>query len=466
MGSSHPTPNDPVVGVVQEYPQTTLGRMSRHGRHEIDLDRYDDRRPSRGGGRHYDEEIDFRRGSGPVPQRAGVTIVKERDREDLRTPAFLRDDYGRSKDPGTMVLRAREREEIDFRARRRTPSPELRKEKESIVVRRDRSESKPAPVRRRDESIEREEIIIRREEREVPPPRRPRKYAEEEREEIIIRRDEREAPVRRGARGVPKYQDEEREEIIIRREERESRPPKIVSRPISHERARSRARSDVSHSEDEIIIRRSEREGRGGRKQETEEIVIRRSEQSRSPSPVPSMRPELEPAPPQVVYAPQIHQEVVTHHRHIDHGYDVQIPTRYVSRPPSPPSPPPPPARARAHSEERIEIRRSDVKNGRRTEEDIIIDRHEHDGDARGLVRNDFRERDEIAISRTRYEDDHQHSPGGIGPRYAKHRDPTDGLWTEVTKDLVVKEAIEQMGYEYQENDDFYYIFQYMKYVS
>lgn len=439
--------------------------MSRHGRHDIDIDRYDDRRPSRGGGRYYEEEIDFRRGSGPVPQRAGHTVVKERDMEDSRTPGFLRDDYGRSKDPGTMILRAREREDIEFRARRRTPSPELRKEKEAIVIRRDRSESKPAPVRRRDESREREEIIIRREERDAPPSRRSRKHAEEEREEIIIRRDEKEAPVRRSARAPPRYEDEEREEIIIRREERDSRPSRMVSRPISHERARSRAVSDVSHSDDEIIIRRSEREGRDGRKKETEEILIRRSEQSRSPSPVPSARPELEPVPPPVVYAPPIHQEVITHHRHVDHGYEVQVPTRYVSRPPSPPSPPPPPARARAHSEERIEIRRSDVKNGRRTEEDIIIDRHEHDTDARSLVRNDFRDRDEIEISRTRYEDDYQQSPGGIGPRYGKHRDPRDGLWTEVTKDLVVKEAIEQMGYEYEENDDFYYIFRYMKYV-
>jgi len=55
---------------------------------------------------------------------------------------------------------------------------------------------------------------------------------------------------------------------------------------------------------------------------------------------------------------------------------------------------------------------------------------------------------------------------GEIGKRYGKERNPTDGLWTEVTKDLVVKEAIQEMGYEFEENDDFYYIIAYLRYVS
>lgn len=56
--------------------------------------------------------------------------------------------------------------------------------------------------------------------------------------------------------------------------------------------------------------------------------------------------------------------------------------------------------------------------------------------------------------------------PPTIGPRYGARRDPKDGLWTEITKDLVVKEAIKEMGYEYEETDDYYYIFKYMQYVS
>ncbi|KYK57947.1 hypothetical protein DCS_04960 [Drechmeria coniospora] len=37
-------------------------------------------------------------------------------------------------------------------------------------------------------------------------------------------------------------------------------------------------------------------------------------------------------------------------------------------------------------------------------------------------------------------------------------------MWTEMTKDLVTREAIEQMGYEYEETKWFYYIMSYLPY--
>lgn len=37
-------------------------------------------------------------------------------------------------------------------------------------------------------------------------------------------------------------------------------------------------------------------------------------------------------------------------------------------------------------------------------------------------------------------------------------------LWTEITKDLVIREAIEQLGYQYEETEFFYYILQYLQY--
>jgi hypothetical protein len=40
------------------------------------------------------------------------------------------------------------------------------------------------------------------------------------------------------------------------------------------------------------------------------------------------------------------------------------------------------------------------------------------------------------------------------------------GMWTEITKDLVVREAIEQLGYDYEETEYFFYVFRYLKYVS
>ncbi|KAL2812376.1 hypothetical protein BJX63DRAFT_247001 [Aspergillus granulosus] len=48
---------------------------------------------------------------------------------------------------------------------------------------------------------------------------------------------------------------------------------------------------------------------------------------------------------------------------------------------------------------------------------------------------------------------------GKVGRRYIGVKDRKERLWTEITKDLVVKEAIERAGYEYEEMDSFYYIF-------
>jgi hypothetical protein len=38
--------------------------------------------------------------------------------------------------------------------------------------------------------------------------------------------------------------------------------------------------------------------------------------------------------------------------------------------------------------------------------------------------------------------------------------------WTEITKDLVVREAIRQSGYQFEETEYFFYILQYLRYVS
>lgn len=42
---------------------------------------------------------------------------------------------------------------------------------------------------------------------------------------------------------------------------------------------------------------------------------------------------------------------------------------------------------------------------------------------------------------------------------------PKDNLWTEITKDLVTRDAIEQMGYDFEETEFFFYIIQYLRYV-
>ena len=572
---------------------------------DVSVDRYEDRRsyvsrgprPSRGYEERYrDDEVEYRR---EPPRRERE--VRERDvlvREEIRErdrprvpPQYLEEDYGRTSGAGPLVLRARETEEFDFapRPRRRSPSPEPEKtiEKEEIIIRRDESEHRPPP-RPRDRSREREEIIIRKTEddrdRGFGPPRR----EERERDEIIIRRDERrddDIVSRRGGRGG----DIEREEIIIRKDERDSDSyaPRsryddyaVAPRPVSHERERSRTRHHGSDDGQEIIIRREEREGRNGDR-EKQEIIIRKTSHSRSPSPSSFSSRRGHHAPePLPIRAPPIHQEVITHHRHIDHGYETALVPRPMSRPPSPPMPPPP-----RESEDRIEIHRSGERNGRAYDEDIVIDRNE--GPALGRSRSPMSPpgrdpyspigRDPYSpISRDPYRDypPGRPYPGGppgagalvprrpydrdvaeeaayyddiarrraypgeayggatrdwaivdvppgtervrmdgigggeqeitwqryngvrrsnfnpdggvddgygkevgrplplpgaggeIGARFGRPRDPKEGLWTEITKDLVVEEAIREMGYEYEETDDFYYIMQYLQYVS
>jgi hypothetical protein len=38
-------------------------------------------------------------------------------------------------------------------------------------------------------------------------------------------------------------------------------------------------------------------------------------------------------------------------------------------------------------------------------------------------------------------------------------------MWTEITKDLVIREAIEKMGYDFEETEYFFYVIQYLRYV-
>ena len=40
-----------------------------------------------------------------------------------------------------------------------------------------------------------------------------------------------------------------------------------------------------------------------------------------------------------------------------------------------------------------------------------------------------------------------------------------DKMWTEITKDLVSEEALKEAGKEYEENSDFYYVMEHLRYV-
>ncbi|KAJ9290241.1 hypothetical protein DTO021C3_2240 [Paecilomyces variotii] len=509
----------------------------RSSREFFEEDLYERDRYSNGGrrDRFVEEDIDFRRRSGP-PVRE-LERLRMRDRS---VPDFLHEDYTKSRDAGPLVLK-RERDEFEYRPRER-PRPREVDREEIRIIEEERDRERRRPVDR----DEREEIRIRRRDRSLPP-------LEREREEYIIRRDRRSPP----------RSEYEQDEVIFRHSDRDRRRDyewerderyRSPSRHRSLSRRRSRSRHRPSDKE-EIIIRRDEREG--GRRRsdsEREEIIIRRQEE-RSPSPEP-------PAPidPPPIRAPPIHQEVITHHRHIDHGFEVVPPPRVRS----------PGFRSPRDSFEEIKIHERGERNGRPYHDDITIDRRERDDSPPRLRRRssayyDRREEDEVVISRRRgksldrereivirerdrrngldrrderdiqeeadyynrinaersyigeayngatrdwtivdvppgtkrvtmdgiggakqeiswqryngvrrsrfitdseeiEEQEPENDVGRIGRRYVGVKDRHEKLWTEITKDLVVREAIERSGYEFEETEYFYYIFAYLRY--
>lgn len=93
--------------------------------------------------------------------------------------------------------------------------------------------------------------------------------------------------------------------------------------------------------------------------------------------------------------------------------------------------------------------------------------RDELDGPSRELRRHHHgRERPIPAGEGILSGDEVEPGRGEVGRRYVGAQNPKDRLWTEITKDLVVKEAIERSGYEFEETEFFYYIFDYLQYVS
>lgn len=124
------------------------------------------------------------------------------------------------------------------------------------------------------EDVSTEEIIVTQYEREHPV-HREREFV---REEITTRSDEREIPT-----------DEREEEIIIRQE----REP-----DIRRDRRDDRDTSLVEKVLDEKLTR---------------------SSTTTVPGPPPPAKG------PEIINAPTIHQEVITHHRHIDHGFEIAL---------------------------------------------------------------------------------------------------------------------------------------------
>ena len=97
------------------------------------------------------------------------------------------------------------------------------------------------------------------------------------------------------------------------------------------------------------------------------------------------------------------------------------------------------------------------MRNGQKFyEEDIIYD-HERgaDGPRREEELQVVRRRSESA--RPSRNDDERRDSG---------RQLRRDMWTEITKDLVIREAIEKMGYGFEETENHFYVIEYLQYVS
>ncbi|KAK8230790.1 hypothetical protein HDK90DRAFT_512908 [Phyllosticta capitalensis] len=456
---------------------------------------------------------------------SGPLVLPERSRsvmpdDDYPPPPRVRKGYierdeVRIKKPDRPPPREIEREEVIYR---RDPPPP----RDDYVVKERRTSSVSKGPRPR--SIEREEIIIDRRRPPPPPPDveevyiRERRSPPPKREEIVFRRG--------GSRPPPS--EPEREEVHVRRTEKSGSEVEKEHVKIRRHRSPSPPRSMppplVREKEEFVIRRRAPRPPSPPSPpppvREREEIIVRKVEKSPSPSPPPSPRPA---PPPDPFIRPPIVQEIITHHRHIDHGVE-------KAKPPTPPPPPPSPPpvkeeksvvvkKKKEYHDDEIIYEKETKKIKEPPPKVELIHRHRSvsmpkpadwdleteaeyyhrkaferaalgeakDGATKdwGLVdvppgtnkvrmegigggaqeitwqRYNGARRSKFIADGKEYVSEYGPAPPALPP--PPKPKPAD-MWTEVTKDLVIKEAIEAMGYDYEETDNYFYVMEYLRY--
>lgn len=425
---------------------------------------------------------------------------RERDRVD-RTPAFLREDHRRA-ESGPLVLRSREVETVD-RRRPRSPSPPQVRYLERIERERDRAPS-PLPERRPVRFVERSpsppparvqviERVERRQRERSPTPDRDR--------ELFHLRIEREKRKERTPSPSPSPSPSpppaappvirgptiEREVITHYRDidhgvikAKPPTPPPAPRRAPS--RARPRAQSRPREMETDIDIDISHHET---------DIDIRQRTRSRS-------RPRERPRP---IARPSYDDDDLIIVRKSDKLAVADAPKRRAHS-----------AAPRPEWDEEAEYitgkidsrgRMGEAKHGA-TQDWTIIDvppgteRVKMDGVGGGGAEVTWQRYN--GVRRSKFIPDREDSPARAAPHEAtpdssrerlsvqiydsKHdrdveieetrdrrisirdseRKKREGMWTEMTKDLVCREAIERLGYEYEEADYFFYVMQYLRY--
>ncbi|KAI9676084.1 MAG: hypothetical protein M1817_000827 [Caeruleum heppii] len=522
-----------------------------------------------------------------VPDTEIDIISRSRERE--RVPEIVREDY-RHPDHGPLVVREREtatytrprererdRElEVDIISRPREREREISRTREreteiDIVTRRERDRDRdrdlyaqPPPPRERERERTREtEIdIIRRQddrERDRDTYARPRERPRERELDIDI-----DISSRAGDR------DRERDTYTRPRERPRERNTEIdidiSSRAGDRSRSRSRDRDrnrymrprdrdverteiDITHNRSRDVSRHHERERERDRDRDyytsprsrsadTDiEIVTKSRDRDRDTRMEIDIKDNSDRTSERVVprELPPLHQEIITHHRHIDHGI-VHVPAPAPPSPPSPPPAPAPPPARRDRDYEEIEIRHREGpgyhedeiilerdSKSRKARDDRMVRRRslsEHRGPSRSDLDLDIASEAEYYNRRTgdravmgegyngvtrdwaivdvppgtervimdgvggasqevtwqRYngvrrskfvaENDiyDERDDSGAGMRQLAHRNGFEEMWTEITKDLVVREALEELGYDFEETEYFFYVIEYLRY--
>ncbi|OJJ72501.1 hypothetical protein ASPBRDRAFT_42203 [Aspergillus brasiliensis CBS 101740] len=251
----------------------------------------------------------------------------------------------------------------------------------------------------------------------------------------------------------------EEREIMFERRERSSSPEVAIPRVPSPLRGRpvrdgyrtkpsvSRAHSpEITLTEAEFRERERRRKGRTDK----EEVLILRREEEDFPQPRREKVVPIDPPRPRSMEREKERLTVIrrdgSHESLVEEEFEEEEFYRLRGHRTPP--------RKDVKAMEELDIVRAGPKEEKRTEivtQEIKPSRYA-DRESK-LVVKDVKESDEIP----------ERQLGRIGRRYVGLKDRRDSLWTEITKDLVVREALERSGYEYEETESFYYIFSYLE---
>ena len=284
---SRDKPRDPPTAYRDDYVDVreteSVRRPSERRREEVDIDIRENDTRSRGTRRGGRDEVDIDIRENDTRSRT-TRRDHEHDDVDINIRSTSRPARPKRTNTEDIVFRRGEGE-------RRRPAESV-VDREEVRIKRDEW----VPPRHRDGSSERIHIDINETHSDHAPPRARSNYGGGEREDIDIRIREREDD-RRSRRG------DVTDNTLVVRERSQSKPRQRIA----------------SEREDYYFHRRSPSPPP---RNDQEEIIIRRKLRTPSPSPVrapspptPEPVPELPP-----IMRPPIHQEVITHHRHIDHG--------------------------------------------------------------------------------------------------------------------------------------------------